>query len=503
MTWEQNVLKKHPVFDDMEMLKILFDMHEGVLIADNEGTILFYNATQSQIDDVEIDFALGKKIIDIYNLDENDSTTMQCMKSGKPVRNHVIVYQTKLGKVANTISNVFPLLKDGEVTGAISFTKDYQMLEGMISKNADSTKKNPRNRENGTRFVFNDLIGSNNALLQAVNAAKLSADSPSPIMLSGETGTGKELFAQSIHNHRAASMEKFIPINCSAIPENLLEGILFGTSKGAFTGSIDKAGLFEQGNRGTIFLDELDSMPKALQAKVLRVVQEKKVRRLGSLEEIDLNIKIISSVSKTPHQIISSDLLRRDLFYRMGVVFILIPPLRDRIDDMPKLVSHFIHKFNRTLGEKVKGLSDRVNRLFHQYQWPGNVRELEHVIEGAMNLVNGDQQICMRHIPPHVARGFDLAPHFQDTLHSTISPAEQKTAQSSKQRPLTLSEAQCANEKESICCALKETLGNAAKAARILGISPQSFHYKLKKYNIDRKNFFVQPPDNGPKRVTT
>lgn len=550
---QHSTLTERLDFEDIDIFAILFHMHEGVLITDQNGVILFYNAAQSQIDDFDIDYAVGKKITDLYKLSENDSTTMRCIRTGRPIRNHVIVYQTRLGKVANTISNVFPLYKKGKSIGAISFTKDYQMLEEIISS---STPKTPSANQpstqrscyaNGTRFLFSDLIGKNTILQQAIDAAKLAADSPSPIMLSGETGTGKELFAQSIHNFRKASTDKFIPINCSAIPENLLEGILFGTSRGAFTGSIDKAGLFEQANGGTIFLDELDSMPMALQAKVLRVVQEKRVRRLGSLEEIDLDVKIVSTVSKDPHQIIKTGALRLDLFYRMGVVFITIPPLRERMDDLDALVAHFINKLNTTLNKQVIGLSQRVSELFRGYVWPGNVRELEHVIEGAMNMVTSGKSIMMKHLPSHVLTAFqhphplisqtdkngetsgqssfdpspnrlpgkiETPPIFasgQGKIHSTndgvssdsslypsypsVPPFHRiksvipgKTPPES--RPLTLSEAQCASEQESICYALKSTQGNAAKAARMLGISPQSFHYKLKKYKIDRKDFF-------------
>ena len=539
-------------FDDIDIFAILFHMHEGVLIADQEGTILFYNAAQAKIDDFDIDYTIGKKITDLYKLTENDSTTMQCIRTGRPIRNHVIIYQTRLGKVANTISNVFPLYKNDKSIGAISFTKDYQMLEKILSSvphPAPSKQIPSASYANGTRYLFSDIIGKNETLHQAISTAKLSADSPSPIMISGETGTGKELFAQAIHNVRKTSAEKFIPINCSAIPENLLEGILFGTSRGAFTGSIDKAGLFEQANGGTIFLDELDSMPMALQAKVLRVVQEKRVRRLGSLDEIELNVKIISTVSKDPHQIIKTGSLRLDLFYRMGVVFITIPPLRERMDDIEDLVIHFIEKFNQTLAKQVSGLSNRVKELFMVYYWPGNVRELEHVIEGAMNMITSGKSIKMKHLPSHVLTAFQhphhvrlhqsppkegldpikplplenhpsdevssppfksnqgLPHHTFDSASSTgsapypdypaIPPFQRvkslipgKTPPDS--RPLTLSEAQCASEQESICYALKTTHGNAAKAARILGISPQSFHYKLKKYKIDRKDFFEE-----------
>lgn len=518
---KENMVKENINFNDIDISTILSHLHEGVLIANKEGTIIYYNTAQSHIDDVDIEYAVGRKITDIYRLSENSSTTMRCIKTGLPVKNHVIIYQTKSGKVANTISNVFPLLREGQIVGAISFTKDYHMLEQIISMGQPTEKR--RRRDNGTRFTFANLIGDTPGLINAINMAKLAADSPSPIMLSGETGTGKEIFAQSIHNYRSSSQKRFIPINCSAIPENLLEGILFGTSKGAFTGSIDKAGLFEQANGGTIFLDELDSMPLSLQSKVLRVVQEKKVRRLGSLEEINLNIKIISTVSKDPDEIIRGGALRLDLFYRMGVVFVLIPPLRERMEDLDLLLCHFIQKFNESLGGRVKGVSDRVKAIFRSYTWPGNVRELEHVIEGAMNIVNGDHCIRLKHLPNHVLNLLKKSEIFSDSSYSSecesnfsgfrkhsteksgdysdrVSTIKEPdgyegailSAISSTKEPakrLTLSESQCANEKESICNALRATDGNAARASRILGLSPQSFHYKIKKYRIDKKNF--------------
>ncbi|MBF0209895.1 MAG: sigma 54-interacting transcriptional regulator [Desulfamplus sp.] len=496
-------------FDDIDIAALFCNLHEGVLIADTEGTIVYYNKTQSQIDNISIDDAIGKKITELYKLSQDESTTMCCIKSGQPVRDHVIIYQSRSGKVANAISNVFPLFRGGKIIGAISFTKDYQMLQNIASiefKEAElnltkegkfkdqKSKTSRKSLNNGTRFTFKDLIGKNVKLIHAINMAKLSADSPSPIMISGETGTGKELFAQSIHNFRSTSKERFIPINCSAIPENLLEGILFGTSKGAFTGSIDKAGLFEQANGGTIFLDELDSMPLSLQSKVLRVVQEKKVRRVGALEETKLNIKIISTVSKDPDTIIKSGSLRLDLFYRMGVVFILIPPLRERMDDMELLISHFIDKFNKELSEHVVGISDQVREIFYGYQWHGNVRELEHVIEGAMNIVDKDKSIKLKHIPNHVLGLLKSSQKSQpqpfEPHHDNYPPLQElKDRYLIKNKKITLSELLSENEKESICNALKSTKGNAAQASKMLGLSPQSFHYKIKKYKIDKANF--------------
>ena len=332
---------------------------------------------------------------------------------------------------------------------------------------------------NGTRFSFKDVIASDPQMRSAIRMARMSAGSPSPIMISGETGTGKELFAQSIHNHSPRRKKPFIPVNCAAIPENLLEGILFGTSRGSFTGAIDKPGLFEQANGGTIFLDELDAMPLTLQVKLLRVIQEKKVRKLGSLKEIDLDVKILSSVGQPPLKIVQSGALRMDLFYRMGVVSIMLPPLRDRQADMDTLIQHFIVKYNQALGEKVDTISSEVADLFAGYRWPGNVRELEHIIEAAMNMVDGTRVIQLSHLPPHI---FSFVG--KDPLKSVLSDRK-----SPLESGINLMETQKSHEQQMIMNALARSRGNAARAARSLGISPQSFHYKIKKFGLNRKDF--------------
>ena len=466
--------------DDIDIYRVLSSMHEGVLIADVTGKINFYNETQARIDDLEPEDVIGMKIKDIYQLNNITSPTMRCLKTGKPIINVTMVYQTRLGKVANIINNVYPLYKSGILIGAINFSKDYQLLEKTIVLDQKAPQKNQKG--NTARFYFSDIIGSDPEMLKAVRIATMSSNSPSPIMIYGETGTGKELFAQSIHNHSSRRKRPFIPINCAAIPENLLEGILFGTSKGAFTGAINKSGLFEQADGGSIFLDELDSMPLTLQVKLLRVIQEKKVRKLGSLKEIDLDIKIISSVGHPPLEIIQNGTFRMDLFYRMGVVFIMLPPLRERKDELNELIQYFILEYNKILNVQVSRVSKTVLDLFRRYQWPGNVRELKHVIEASMNMVAKGTTIRLAHLPSHI---FSFAKKdMEKPLEAKTSPAQvhAKVIFSS-----SLAQTQAANEKQIIAEALKETEGNAAKAARSLGISPQSFHYKLKKYRLKSK----------------
>lgn len=468
--------------EDIDIYRVLSSMHEGVVISNARGIIMFFNETQAKIDDIDPKDAIGKKITQIYQLSDDTSPIMRCLKTGQPIMNETMVYQSRFGKVANIISNAYPLYKSGELIGAINFSKDYQLLEKTMIQ--DKILPEKKISGNGARFHFSDIIGSDPDMRNAVRIARMSSSSPSPIMIYGETGTGKELFAQSIHNDSTRKKRQFIPVNCAAIPENLLEGILFGTSKGAFTGAINKSGLFEQADGGTIFLDELDSMPITLQAKLLRVIQEKKVRKLGSLKEIDLDVKIISSVGHPPLEIIQEGRLRMDLFYRMGVVFIMLPPLKDRKGELEELTQYFIAEYNPILKVQVKTVSKNVSNLFQHYHWPGNVRELKHVIEASMNMVADSRFIRLSHLPPHIFSFAEKELPKSLEIKANYPPVHDKNVSFSG-----LHQAQAENEKQIISNALRNAFGNAAKAARSLGVSPQSFHYKLKKYQLNRKDF--------------
>ncbi len=462
--------------DDIDIYRVLSSMHEGIVISDITGKVRFFNEPQGEIDDIDPKDALGKKITDIYQLNNKTSPTMRCLESGQPIINETMLYRTQLGKVANILNHVYPLYKSGKLIGAINFSKDYQLLEKTIVRNQSSTKQ--KETGNSARFHFSDIVGSDSGLQNAIQIARLSSNSPSPIMVCGETGTGKELFAQSIHNHSSRKKKPFIPINCAAIPENLLEGILFGTSKGSFTGAVNKSGLFEQAHGGSIFLDELDSMPLTLQAKLLRVIQEKKVRRLGSLKEIDLDVKILSSVVHPPLEIVKKKVLRMDLFYRMGVVSIMLPALRERKNDLAELTRFFITKHNQILNVQVLDVSKNVWNWFNSYHWPGNVRELEHLIEASMNIVDGESIIRLAHLPAHISPSVKAR-----------EPSIEKQALIPDS--LNLVDNQAATEKHMICKALKKSLGNAAKAARTIGISPQSLHYKLKKFQVNSQDYSI------------
>jgi len=461
--------------DASDCLSIFDDFSDGVIVTTAEGVIVYYNRAMSLIDELHADIVISRKLTDVYDLDNNTSIIMQCLARQKPIIDEPIYYRTRRGKFANTIHNVMPIFTRNKLVGAICFVRDYHALTQTI---ASMPLPGKHQQFDIASITFDRIIGKDPAFVDAIHSARMASATPSPVMLFGETGTGKELFARAIHNHSSRASKKYTPVNCAAIPENLLEGILFGTSKGAFTGSVDKAGLFERTSKGTIFLDEVNSMPVGLQSKILRSIQEKKVRRVGALKETKTDLKIISSVNNDPHISISNGTLRSDLFYRLGVVFIHITPLRERMGDLDLLTGHFIEKHNAALGKNVRKISNDVMALFKKYNWPGNVRELEHVIEGAMNIVGTDAVIQAQHLQTHFLNWSVTA--------NSVSPRRKKDDVPSEQSRSNLMKPSFDQEKTRVKKAFVENRGNITRTARALGISRQLLYYKIRKFNISR-----------------
>ncbi len=475
--------------DNANFLAVFDQYSEGVMITNADAVIVYYNRAMSRIDELDPEEVILKSIPDVYDLDQETSIIMQCLAGRIPLIDRPIYYRTRMGRFANTIHSVYPIWEREKLVGSICFVRDFNALNETLAAVRGSVKSHRPSQ--GIRF--DGIIGSDPAFQSALNAARMAADTPSPVMLYGETGTGKELFARAIHTHSPRREKKFTPVNCAAIPENLLEGILFGTSKGAFTGAINKAGLFERTSQGTIFLDEINSMPVGLQSKILRIVQEGKVRRVGALKEIKFDLKILSSVNQDPHASIGDGSLRSDLFYRLGVVFIHIVPLRQRLGDLPLLVNHFISKHNKTLHKQVAGVSDQVLAMFRQYHWPGNVRELEHVIEGAMNVIGGDLHIRSRHLQNHFTKWFV---HGQAQAAPDVPPPPLVASPPpSVPQPVGtgLIHTKRAHEKQMVCRALSRFQGNITHTAHHLGISRQLLYYKMKKFDLARKDFLPDP----------
>ena len=302
-----------------------------------------------------------------------------------------------------------------------------------------------------------------------------------PVLIYGETGTGKELLTQAIHNSSKRRSKPFIAQNCAALPATLLEGILFGTTKGGFTGAVDRQGLFELADGGTLFLDEINSMPIELQAKLLRVLQDGKLRSIGDSQERYVDVRIIAACNINPNIALEQGLIRRDLYYRLNTVTLWIPKLSDRREDILLLTKFFISKYNNKLYRNIQGISKEVENLFLNYNWEGNVRELEHVIEGAINFVE-TSEIGIVDLPPNLRRFYDL---------------EEKGRVNKEQSNTTtflnydLDEVKDLNtiieetEKRVIELALSKCDGNVTKAAKQLGLPRQTLQYKLKKYDLE------------------
>ncbi|HEY8174813.1 MAG TPA: sigma-54 dependent transcriptional regulator [Gemmatimonadaceae bacterium] len=312
------------------------------------------------------------------------------------------------------------------------------------------------------------IVGHSAALQQAIAVARKVAKHPSTVLVTGESGSGKELIASLIHETGPRAAAPFVAINCGAIPEQLLESELFGHAKGAFTGAVDqRSGLFEEANGGTLFLDEIGELPVPLQVKLLRALQEGEVRRVGDNASRTVDVRVVAATSRDLESEVRAGRFRADLFYRVNVVKIHLPPLRERREDIPELVRHFIGVFNKRLTLRIAGATPAAMRLLMDYAWPGNVRELENVVERAMVLADG-VQVDVEHLPAAV-----------QSLEAPIrASGDDDLDLSVKRRTEAL-------ERVLIERALRQTSGNRTRAARLLDLSHRALLYKIKEYGIE------------------
>ncbi len=475
----------------VSMSEVFDDFKLGVMAINAKGRVVYYNKAAAEIDGLEPDFVLGKDMINAYGPEPLPSPMMTCLHTGKPILGFALSYTTVRGRHISIEQDSYPLKQGKTVIGAIAFIRQFSRLSVMpppIVSSVDELK------DAKSTITFANLVGSSPEFLGAIDVARKAALSPSPVLLYGKTGTGKELFARSIHHASKRKNQPFVGINCSAIPANLLESVLFGTVRGAFTDAQDREGLFIKAKGGTLFLDELDSMPINLQPKLLRALQENKIQRIGSNSEEKIDVKIISSIAAGPEKLISQGRLRADLYYRLGVVVIPIPPLSKRLDDLEALCNYFIIRHNSRLGKAVQEIDAEVLKIFRQYDWPGNVRELEHVIEGTMNLMYDEEKIEASMLPQFFYRSMGfysgqqaLVPNEKDLLQENTKPEviNHIKKDSLKEEVFKFKKA----EPELIHQALSKTYGNITAAAQLLDISRQNLNYKMKKYNLKRSDF--------------
>ncbi|GAA0598826.1 arginine utilization regulatory protein RocR [Virgibacillus siamensis] len=450
--------------------QLLNEVNVGVHAIDEQGKTIIYNKKMMEIESMESNDVLGKNVLDVFSFNENQhSTLVQALKTGKVTKDVRQTYFNNKGKEITTINNTFPIMKDGKITEAVEIAKDVTQLEHVIKKNV-LHKKN-------SSYTFNQIIGESEAFTSVIEEAKLGTRTTSSVLIVGETGTGKELFAQSIHNGSNRSSASFIAQNCAAIPESLMESLLFGTKKGAFTDAVDSPGLFEQADGGTLLLDEINSLNSALQAKLLRVIQEKSIRRIGDTKDKKVDVRIITTINEDPADILANNQIRKDLFYRLSVLTLHIPPLRERKEDIISLSREFIAKYNALFHMNIQKISDETISLLYQHDWPGNVRELEHTIEGAMNLIIDETEIKTHHLPIRFRKRYQ---HHGDNHASVNTAANPETPSTSKTLYAKINDV----EKDYIEQVLAEAEFNITQAAKTLGISRQSLQYRIKKHKI-------------------
>jgi len=386
---------------------IFNSIEEGIHIIDQTGRTILYNRAIEEIEGLSEKQVIGKHLLDFFpDWTKENSTLLTVLSSGKPIINREQSYLNFKGKNIKTINTTLPIYDGEYLVGAVEISKNMTMVTDMSEQIIELQQKliKPVKRETGIRqYHFDQLIGKNAKYLEAIKIAKRASKSISSVLIYGDTGTGKELFAQSIHYASDRKDHPFIAQNCAAIPETLLESLLFGTSKGSFTGAQDRPGLFEQADSGTLFLDEINSMSSALQAKILRVLQENYVRRVGGNRDIPINVRIIAATNEEPSTLISSGQFRKDLYYRLNVINLKIPSLNERAEDIPLLVDYFIREYNEQLGKDVWMVSGEILEAFKNYNWAGNIRELKNFIESAMNLITDEHVIGKEHMPSHVA----------------------------------------------------------------------------------------------------
>jgi two-component system response regulator AtoC len=319
-------------------------------------------------------------------------------------------------------------------------------------------------------YSFENIVSKNEKMQGIFDMIQKVAQYKSTILITGESGTGKEVVARALHYHSDRSQAPFMPVNCGAIPENLLESELFGHSKGAFTDAIrTKKGLFEEADSGTLFLDEIGELPPQLQVKLLRVLQDGEIRRVGEAKAIQIDVRIVAATVKDLVKEVNEGRFRDDLFYRLNVVPVHIPPLRERKEDIPLLVTHFIKKHGLSLGKNITGIAPKALEALINFKWYGNVRELENTIERGMVLADGEN-IELENLPHGIQ-------NFEEGVEVTpLSEEEYSIKKASKALETTL-----------IRRALKKTRGNHTHAARLLEISHRALLYKIKEYGIMRK----------------
>lgn len=456
---------KQQAFNEI-MQGILDNPYIGIIMVDTEGNVTIINQTYLEILGTTEEQVLNKPVTDVTphsRLPEVLETKEVHLADHWRVNEH------------DTIVFRMPLYKDGELIGAMGqslvldaagvriLSKKLREIEGELA-----VYKDVLSSIYSSKYTFADIVGLDEQLRNLKTLAMRAANTGSTVLIQGESGTGKELFAQAIHSASPRSDHPFVRVNCAALPDNLLESELFGYEEGAFTGARKggKPGKFELANRGTIFLDEIGDMPLAMQAKLLIVLQEREIERVGGTKPIAVDVQVICATNRDLRDMVKKGYFREDLFYRLNVVTLNVPSLRDRRCDIPLLVKYLVPKLNRRMHTQVQKISTETMKLLTSYDWPGNVRELENLLERAINLADLNRESCL--VPEHFP-----------FLSALATSAGQMVIQVDN-----LNEAVEQVEKATIQRVLATAGNNKARAARMLGINKSVLYRKLEKYGL-------------------
>ncbi len=418
----------------------LENMSDGLISIDDKGRILQMNSLAEKLLGIKREKDTGKNIFQFLSFDKNP------LKSKKPDE----FFATCPHNKNRFLLNVSPICEEEEKKGFVIIIREIKRLHKTISKII------------GVRahYEFKDIIGKSPQIKNVIEFGKIAASSNSNVLIYGENGTGKELLAHSIHNFRNKN-RPFVPVNCAAIPSELIESELFGYEQGAFTGALKggKIGKFELANGGTIFLDEISEMPQSVQAKILRIVEDRVVFRVGGTQGIPVDVRLIAATNKDLKKEVEKGNFRMDLFYRLNVLTIYIPPLRERREDIPLLVDHFINILNRSFNKNIKGVTKRFLDFLTSYEWPGNVRELRNFIERAFHFAKSEY--------------LDIDDLPNDSIPQNFTVSNFHKSSISNLRKF---------EKDLIYETLKNFRNNKKKAAEFLGIGRATLYRKLKKF---------------------
>lgn len=437
----------------LKLEAIFHSVSDGIISLDESLRITSLNRAAAQMTGFSQEEAVGHLYTDIFKTRGIDLQPLmeKIYAHAQRIEGVGVQLQHRHGDQRTLRLDLHPMGDDaGGQIGVVMIFKDISELEQLKAQLKG-------------RYRFHRLIGKSKPMQEVYQLIEQTASSTASALIEGESGTGKELVAHAIHYNSPRADQPFIPVNCSALPETLLESELFGHVRGAFTGAVaDKMGRFEAADGGTIFLDEIGDISPLVQLKLLRVVQEREFERVGGRKTIRVNVRIIAATNKSLKQLVKGGLFREDLYYRLRVVPITLPPLRERREDIPLLVNHFTEKFRATTGKPISGATDSALAAMLDYDWPGNVRELENAIEYAFVRCQREQ-IHLTDLPKELSEGERLG-----------------LIKRSEAEPLHPQE-----EKSMILQALKDANGNKAKAARLLGMGRTTLYKRLRAYGIN------------------